>query len=588
MGRLTRVLWAWVSMLTLLVLAGCSTTLPTDTTPQPGLPVDVQPRRDLQRFLTSPQQGAPPAEIVQGFLRANVGFADDEDVARRYLTGELARAWVPTSQVLVLDTSPVVSATSATTVSVTIEVAARIDAEGRLVEQPPDVAPTQDFELTQVEGEWRISEFPSGFGLWLSAADLERAFRASTVYYLNPHEGVFVPDVRWLAMGEGLTTSLTRAQLSAVPPHLEGAVRTAAGEDLRLVVGAVPVDAMTQVATVNLQGSGIGEGRARDLRAQLGHSLLALSGVNGVDVQIGGRSLEVDGDSAPVTGQSTLHYRDATSRVRLGLLRLGESLTPVDPARYDMRTTPAPEDIDLPSIGLSWTGVAASADVADLAAVSTDRTRLRRWRDGEVHTNSGIGDQLTDPSFDRSGSLWLAGVARSDDTPRVWVIDQRDLSATARPLDTSVLRSDDRILQLRTSPDGARVLMVLGRDNSTTQRLVVAGIVRDSEGRAFGIAEPLNVAPTLRSVVTARWASVDELFAVGGSTSEARPGAFRVPLGEWIRPFGDQVGLVDIYAVPTGAESYVVIRTEDGRFHTPEGSGWYGARNGDDLIIPGT
>lgn len=585
-----------VLVLILLVLAGCSAHLPTDHTPQRGLPVDVQPRRDLQRLLPPPQPGASPTEIVGGFIRANVGFADDEDVARRYLTESLARAWAPTSSVVVLSASPMLTESGPGTVSAQIQVSARIDEQGRMVEQPSTINPAQEFTLTRVEGQWRISSLPENYGLWLSAADLDRAFRASTVFYLNPHHGTFVPDVRWLAMGEGLTTALTRAQLAPVPAYLEGAVRTAVTEGLRLVAGAVPVDPTTRTATVNLQGTGIIEDQARDLRAQLGHALLGLSGVSAVDVQVAGRSLEVDGDSSPVTAQTTLPYRDAVGRARVAILRLGESLTLVDPAHYDLRNRTEAQldelgldDLDLPNIGMSWTGLAASSDLRDLAAVSSDGTSLRRWRGGEIFTNSGIGDQLTAPSFGADGSLWVAGVARSDGSPRLWVVDQTDLHATARPLDSSVLRVDDRILQIRTSPDGARLLMVLGRDRSTVQRLVVAGIVRDSDGRPFGLSEPMSIAPSLQTVLSARWANVHEIYAVGARREDSRPVAFRVRIGGWLRQLGRaQVGLVDIYAVPTGEETDVRIRTDDGRFHVSEGAGWYSPRNGDDLVLPGT
>ncbi|MGD8199808.1 LpqB family beta-propeller domain-containing protein [Ornithinimicrobium sp. W1679] len=581
---------AAAALVAALALGGCASALPTDPVPQPGLSVEVQPRQDVQRFLPSPQPGASPAEIVQGFLRANVGFADDDDVAREYLTSTLAGEWVPTRDVLVLEGGPTITEEVPGQVTVTTPVRGRIDDQGRLVEQPTTPV-SRTFELQRVDGEWRISDFPEGFGLWLSAADLDRAFRPSTVYYLNPHLDLFVPDVRWLALGDGLTTSLARTQLAPVPAHLEGAVRSGGGPDLRLAVGAVPVDPTTQMATVNLQGSGLSDDpeRATDLRAQLGHALLGLRGVSAVDLQVGGRSLLEDG---AVNLGSDLGYEEVMRDTDVALLRIGEELNLVDPTRYDLRNVPAASapDVDLPPIGMSWTGVAASADLRELAAVSNDRSELWRWRGGQSEVHPGIGDALTDPSFDPHGDLWVAGTARGSQTPRVWVLEGADVSNLARPVDVPWLADGERVDTLRISPEGTRALLVVQAERgSARERVVVSGIVRDSQGRATALAEPWLAAPTLVEVDSARWGSTTEIVVAARRNQDQRIGAYSVPLGGWLDELGEQAGLVDVQAVPTGVSFVPVVRTEDGRMHTREGaSGWFGARNGDELIIPGT
>ena len=78
------------------------------------------------------------------------------------------------------------------------------------------------------------------------------------------------------------------------------------------------------------------------------------------------------------------------------------------------------------------------------------------------------------------------------------------------------------------------------------------------------------------------------MFVSGLREQDQRLVAFEVPLGGWLEELGEQSGLVDVQAVPTGQTSTPVVKTDDGRFHTREGStGWYDARNGDELIIPG-
>lgn len=578
-----------------VALSACSGQLPTTPEPRPGFPVSVQAPRNVNIFLTPPQPGAEPGDIVRGFLRANRGFADDQDVARRYLTEGLASEWVPTREVLVYESSPEVALTETGQVAVTVQVAGRIDAEGRLAEQTTGTTTTQTFSLTQVDGEWRISGFPESFGVWLSRSELQQAFRPTTLYYLNPHGSYFVPEVRWLALGEGRPTAVARAQLAPLPDYLQGAVRTAASEDVRLSFPSVPVDPATHVATVALQGSGLvaGTDPTVALQSQLAHALLGLSGVVGVDVQVAGQSLPLGESDGPITTSTELPYGDLVRDVDVLLLRVGETFTPVEPDLYALRNLPAEQaaGLELPRLGLSWTGVAASADLRDFAAVSNDRTVLLRWQEGETHRNAGIGDGLTAPAVDPHGAFWVAGIHRSSSMPWVWVIDRADLRATARPIDVPWLRERDRVRSMSISPDGSRVVMVIGDTTNERRRLVMAGVVRDGEGRATALTEGVPVAASLVDIASARWAAVGDLYLVGRRQEDPRPRAYSLRLGEWLTPIGsaDSLSPVDLVAVPDGAGARPVARTADGRFHTPEGSqGWFDARNGDQLVVPGS
>lgn len=574
------------------LLTGCSTALPTDPQPQAGLPVDVQPRQDVQRVLPGPQTDASNVDIVRGFLQTNVGFAEDDDVAREYLTPSLASEWVPTSSVLVLDGNPRISALEPGAVSVTVGVSGRIDAAGRLTEVPAGTTATETFRLSPVNGQWRISGFPEGFGLWLSRADLDQAFRPSTVVYLDPVLRVFVPDVRWLAGGEGLPTSLARAQLAPVPPYLEGAVVSGGAGDGRLTVAAVPVDPQSQTATVNLEGSGIGEdvGRVEALRAQLSHALLGLGGVRAVDLRLGGRSLDEEG---LVTPSTDLGFQEVQRSVDRALLRVQDRFVVVNPTIYDLRNTSSVEPLatPLPSLGIAWTGVAASEGLDSLAAVSRDRTELWRWHAGEASVNPGIADALTDPTFDPHGLVWTAGAARGSGAPRVWFVDAADVEAVARPVDVPDLGPDERIRTFRVSPDGARAAMVVvpAGDDTAGGRLLLAGIVRDAAGRPTGFAPPVEPAPTLSEVLAAQWGTTTDLVVTARRDGDGAPQGFHVPLGGWVRALGEKDDLVEVVAIPSGDAWRPVAFTEDGRFHTAEGSsGWYDARNGDELVIPGS
>ncbi|QFG68016.1 LpqB family beta-propeller domain-containing protein [Ornithinimicrobium pratense] len=581
-----------------LLLAACSGQLPTTPEPRAGLPVQVQAQPEIQRLLNSPQPDASAADIVRGFLRANVGFADEEDVVRRFLVEGLASEWVPTSNVLVYDGTPVVTVSdTGREAQVSIEVVARIDAQGRLTEQEVGTV-TQSFELTRIQGQWRISAFPDDFGVWLTYPDLTAAFRATSLYHLSTQGQYFVPEVRWLARGEGLPTAVTRAALAPVPEHLAGAVRTGDSENVRLAAPSVTVDPETRLATVPLEGSGPVDGgdASEALVSQISQALLALGGISAVDVQAAGRSLGVRGHEGPITSTGQLPYVEAERSVNIALLRIGEQFFPVDPtdARLPNLTEEA-ANLRLPRLGLSWGGVAVTADLQDFAAVSNDRTSVWRWQqresEGESSTNAGIGNQLTVPAVDPQGAFLVAGVHRSTGAPRVWALDRDDVHSLAEPLDVPWLRDRDRVRSLSVSPDGTRVAMVMGEATRERGRLMIAGILRDQEGKPRGLTRAVPAAGSLVDVSSARWASPRALYLVGQRQEDTALRGFSLPLGDFLQPLGavDGVDFVEVVPVPRVEGPRPVVRSADGRFYTEEGTrGWFNARNGDELVVPGS
>lgn len=583
-----------------LLLGACAAQLPTTAEPQAGLPVDIQAQPEIERLPSRPQPDAAAADIVRGFLRANVGFADEDDVARLFLVEDLASEWAPTSNVLVYTGTPVVTvAENGREAQVSVEALGRIDAQGWLTEQPAGTI-TQSFQLARVGGQWRISGFPEGFGVWLTVPDLEAAFRPTSLYYLSAHGQHFVPEVRWLARGEGRPTALTRAQLAPVPEYLSGAVRTGGSEDVRLAGPSVSVDPETRVATVPLEGPGLvpGSESAVALVSQVSRALLELGGISAVDVQVSGQSLTVGDGEDPVTSSDQLPYSDAVRDVSVALLRVGEQFFPVNPTIYNLPNLPddTARNLDLPRLGLSWGGVAATADLQDFAAVSTDRTSLWRWqagaegRAGTSTTNAGIADELTAPAVDPQGAFLVAGIHRSSGAPRVWRLDRDDVYSLAEPIEAPWLRDRDRVRSLSVSPDGTRVAMIMGDATRERQHLVVAGILRSQEGEVTGLTPGIPVAGSLVDVSSARWASPRELYLVGQRQEDAAPRGFALRMGQFLQPLGtaDGVDFVEVVPVPRTENPRPIVRSADGRFYTVEGSsGWSPARNGDELVIPG-
>ncbi len=174
----------WLIAVTVsLVLVGCSnvpdfsvaqvpTTGPIEQGPQVGSSADGQFIRVIAR---PPRPGMTRTQVVQGFLDASASFDGDHVVARQFLTNQASSDWDPGAGVAVYEGVPALNQAPAR-VSMRAVQAGEILSNGRYEVSAPGTELVKRFELTRVDGEWRISQVPQG--LVLSNADIDRAFRA--------------------------------------------------------------------------------------------------------------------------------------------------------------------------------------------------------------------------------------------------------------------------------------------------------------------------------------------------------------------------------------------------------------------------
>ncbi len=578
----------WVALLGVVVLAlsACGG-LPTDGTPRAGEPVLGQPRQVIEVFPEGPGVGAGPEQIVRGFLLANVSFADSHQVARAYLTDDLATEWVPTSHILIYTGDYALTSPRDDTVDAKVSVQGALDGEGRLTQAASGSNRDEQFGLTQIDGQWRIDSFPEDFGLWLSATAFQAQYRTAAINYLTSGGDAFVPETRWFSRDDGLPTALARALLAPVPPYLKGAVVTGAAEGTNLVAGAVPVDPATGTATVNLQGAGVTEDPAqvRALYAQFFKTLTQASGVRDVQLQINGQPLPAPGVSGPVTSLDQVGMVTPADPLGYAVLRVGEALTPVDPVNYALRDLGSAQAValDLPTVPIKWIDVAMKPGAGQYAGVDEARETLWRRIGSEEIERTDIGTQLSAPSFDGLDSLWVAG--RSAIGPQVWAIDIREgVGALAAPMEADWLERGSTVETIEVAPDGQRAALIV-RDGGTT-RLVLAGIVRDEQGRPTGLSSPRAIAPTLVAVTGVSWGSPEVLAVLGRQAADTEDRPHLVQIGGWLEPLRVEPGAQKFVAMPTVAGYKVAIVTGEGRIYTPEGSGWFPYRNGDDVIVP--
>lgn len=265
-----------------------------------------------------PAAGASPVQIVSGFLNAQVDSEDDYGIARQYLVpaatwstagavtvygaaaypnaattatpspaASSARPTPPHVRVFGAPTAPPPGAAAHATVAVHLARSASIDAAG--VYTPLADRVTDTYSLEQVAGEWRIATPPAG--LQLRAADLQRAFVPSMLWWFGPDRSTLVPEVRWLpSVIAGRQTQLVRALLAGPSPALARAVRTAAPAGVTLD-GSVSAAGSDIVVDLSPGAAALTAASARQLLVQLAATLRQSATGDFVRLEVDGQPL---------------------------------------------------------------------------------------------------------------------------------------------------------------------------------------------------------------------------------------------------------------------------------------------------------
>ena len=486
-----------------IALAGCGG-ISMDSPVRPGLEVGAAAADPVKVVFPGPAAGSSPEQIVQGFLRAGAASDEEYEVARSFMTLSPETTWRPDSSIMVFTDESAVSVTVAdsTTVRASARVVASIDANGRYRDLPSDSMAEATFGLQRSAGEWRISSLPEGFGLWLSASDLDRLYDPFRIHYISTAGRRLVPDVRWFSIGKGLATRLARAQLGDVPAYLQGAARSDVPIGTRLTVDAVPID--NGLATVDLTATKPGGDpvRRQNLWAQFVATMTQVPEVQRVALKVEGSELDLPGVERPPSSLADLDFpQPAASPSALPVMRTGSQLFAIEPSQLgDQRDSePGRRPASPASISTGWVWLALSKGSEEVAAVGGDRAELSRWRGSGQIRVPYFGSGLTRPTYDTQGVLWVGG--KEAGAARIWAIntaaDPSDAQRT-RPTRVGVdwLRKRT-VVSVRVAPDGQRVAVISTNSGGADPRVDVAGVVRSANGLPERLAEPLRVAPAL-------------------------------------------------------------------------------------------
>lgn len=221
-----------VSLALVLALAAC-TGLPTSGYVNPGRGPQADDTQAFAFVPDGPQDDASPAEIVEGFLRAGSGPADDWATAKLFLAS--GTQWDPRSRVTIdrLADRRATANADGTSVAVAVTTVASVDADGAYTPTAAGSAETLSFTLARVDDQWRITSAPDGVVLYEEV--FPTVYQSASVAYFDPTYSFIVPDVRWFPrplVASRVATALVDGQPSA---WLANAVRSAFPDELSLV-----------------------------------------------------------------------------------------------------------------------------------------------------------------------------------------------------------------------------------------------------------------------------------------------------------------------------------------------------------------
>jgi hypothetical protein len=512
MTRRRRGLGALVAVLVLALTSGCtslstglSAQVPTTGPIQQGEQVGVEPEDQFIRVIArEPRAGMSTSEVVQGFLDASASFDKDHAVARMYLTPEASAEWRTGDGVTVYDGAASLQELGSAVVMSARE-AARIAANGRYTVRGPAAEYRTTFDLTRVDGEWRIEKLPQG--LLLSQSDVDRAFRSFSVYFFNPEFETLVPDPRMVpVIGPGLATTLVRQLVAGPSEWLLPAVRTGFPAGVRLNIDAVPIEA--GVARVDLTANArSADDRTRQaLSQQIVWTLRQLPDVQAVEITAGGQPLLVPGAPSP-------QPRDAWPAVDPNGLAAGA-------AGYATR----PDGVVrlIPDGVRAVPGGAGTGDtiLVDIAIASDSQSVAGIGIDGAVWQ----GRMVEGAPLIRIREPGTATSVQFDGSSSVWVVDATEgllavsSDGTAEPITVDGLSRRTTLIAAIPARDGARAALVIRRGPRTG--LLLARVIRTAGSSSrIVVDEPVRIESRLVEVVDAAWSGADTLSVLGSESA---------------------------------------------------------------------
>ncbi|WP_066295630.1 LpqB family beta-propeller domain-containing protein [Arthrobacter luteolus] len=493
----------------LMFLAGCSSIptvgpVGTATASAGGNALSNQ----LSYSPPGPAEDAGPQEIIDGFITAGVGAAEDYSAAREFLTAELAASWVPSERVVIYGADPnVVPLPEPNAFQIQLEVVASVNAKGVRTESAPGTTETIQVRLAQNgEGEWRISGIPNG--VMISDVTFPTVFQAHNLYFYSSTYRYWVPDTRWFVQRSGMAASVVNAMLAGPAPYLQGAVTSAFPAETSLARDAVPV--VSGVASVDFSAEVLEDSSdlsRQQMALQLEQNLRQLNNVNSVEMTVNQRPVDLGPESSKL-----IPVQDDPSVGNTQVAVSGDGLT----FFRDRQALPIENLPDVTEFDPREPAV--SVDLATIAFLSGDRSTLLVTGPDKDVAPVAAGSSLSGPSIDPEGWIWSASAGGGGGPGTKLLAVGPDLRASNPASLTPSWLADMNVRELRISRDGARALLVVEQGGAS--RVLISGVVRSSDGTPQTLTTPLELW-TAEPVTTAVWVSETEIAALQKGQDEA-------------------------------------------------------------------
>jgi hypothetical protein len=526
----------------------------------------------------SPRADWDPTQIVSGFLTASADFADDQQVAREYLTSGASDRWRPSSAAVFRGGGPQVGnwvypapdKRDQATVVVAGKLQASLSSSGTYA--VPSTAGAQNmspitFQLVKTGGQWRISSAPPA-QLLLTSVEFTADYQLRNLYFVDPKMKFLVPDPVYVPL-QATPTDLMNDLVGDLnnPPNdwLADGTETTFPVGTKLLQD-VSVDGT--LATVDLGGA-IAKADSTT-REQISAQLLAtLSGsapgqplVQSVAVDVNGKPWFSPADPGTVaqhsyslltipTGASdSFYYLDSAGNV---LQKSGAGGTAVTREK----------------LGTGFTAIAVSPNGRHLAALKGGSLYTGPLGGGLVKR---AGSGYTTMSWDADDDLWAT--AAGDLYMLAGNSSQQSAqSAQAVPATVNVVQSNgeaeaEPITAVQIAPDGVRVALVIGEGSGTS--LAFGAITAQTPGPTRPgqpgllqiLLSPFSVQGGTTSFSQVTWYGPDNVITLGTA-----PGAQGPLLTEYPVNGGSSTTISpdpDITSITTSAGSELIAGAKGG------------------------
>ena len=459
--------------------SGCAS-IPSSSRPQiidQSVPLS-SPEADVDRRYDEivPRPGEKPEDIVRDYLRAGGSYERAHARARAYLSTDGNRNWKDVKGAVILEDVPYLAVSAdGSKVDMIARQRGRLDEDGAYI--PGDARYPYTFRLQKEDGDWRITNPPSG--VLIEDGTFEAAYHSYEVYFLNSTRTRVVPDVRWYAAAKGSLSSLLVAAIVNGPSEWLGDAVQSDLEDVTLQSNVVEESDRVKVhlsglddQTETLPAGGF---------AQLVWTLQQV-GVGGVEVYSDNRLLKPQ--QAPQ--RSVQQAADWQSFSPAGPVSLPAGYFIRDGAVWTTRDSRVGGVAGRDGYGAVSVGVAA--DERSIAVV-------RRMSDGSQALYVGAPGDLrrTVTGTTLSRPTWGGG------TTEVWTVRNNSEVVVVRGADqgrvgVTGLSENDSIRAVRLSADGTRVALVAGPRGQ--ERLLIGVVVQDSGLARIEGLRPLDVNET--------------------------------------------------------------------------------------------